>query len=534
MNADEECDFSSSDSDAQKLKNLQCHIDGFSEILSSFEQSYPDWQIGVVLSLLKTALQSLRQYIDRDDEAAINWENPFVELQFPIELQCPPSEDSSGSIFTVRTGLLSAEGVVNHDLAASAMSRLAVKHLEILTLQDLTNGAALIKDGDDFRPVLPEEVATELDQIEDEEERELALRKFLQPLSFGAGTIDYGDLDLDGAESTEVPGAVLEQLKNINEPLICLPIEVDGHPLRLITIFEVHPMVADLESQSGYFPIIVGVALQYDGGDPECDWIEQPWGALETWSDQNREIAWDAIDAILEQLLKEQYFKDIPDVEEVLLDIKATVKVTVPRAGSTLNSSCFAQVTHSLGDLGDLTSLSVKLHPVAGQLESACRKEEWKSLLERMKFASSSREKGLALENLIKALFSSIPGFSVLPNIRTESEEIDLWIENNSQCPPFNQEGPLILAECKNLKKKAGKSEYVLLKEKALNRGGRCHLAFLISWKGFAQTVRKEMLRDARESLTIVPIDGKMIINAIDNGDFLLPLSNAVREAFTY
>ena len=62
---------------------------------------------------------------------------------------------------------------------------------------------------------------------------------------------------------------------------------------------------------------------------------------------------------------------------------------------------------------------------------------------------------------------------------------------------------------------KCGKNEFLVLNAKAANRGQRCTIAFLVSWNGFPDTITKEMLRGSRENLLIVPLDGKMIANAM-------------------
>jgi hypothetical protein len=227
----------SSDAVAEKIQH---YVDKLPDILDSFEQSNPEWRSGIMMSLLQLALNSLRGYIEREDEPEISWENPYVEIQFPVEVQCKSGNEDEGPSFTVTTGHLKAKDVVDENAATKALSRLMVRHLEIEALQELTQGAALIKDGDGFLPAMPEDVGMALSAIDDEAERERELRRFLQPRSFGAGTIDYGECDLESDELSAVPAEVLEQLGAIEQPLIDIPMKANGNPIRLITIFEVH------------------------------------------------------------------------------------------------------------------------------------------------------------------------------------------------------------------------------------------------------------------------------------------------------
>jgi Holliday junction resolvase-like predicted endonuclease len=155
-------------------------------------------------------------------------------------------------------------------------------------------------------------------------------------------------------------------------------------------------------------------------------------------------------------------------------------------------------------------------------------------LINEVENLKSANEKGRALEELLARLFSSLKGFSVLQrNIKTATEEIDLIILNSSNDPRFSKESAIILVECKNWSKKCDKTEFVVFKEKILNRGNRCSLGFLISWNGFKQTVTKEMLRGSREGALIVPIEGKEIKQAVQNNCFWEVLLDAWIRAIT-
>jgi len=141
-------------------------------------------------------------------------------------------------------------------------------------------------------------------------------------------------------------------------------------------------------------------------------------------------------------------------------------------------------------------------------------------LVDRVGTAASNDEKGRSLEELCSRLFETVPGFFVTGRVRTQTEEIDISIRNGSSLVPFNREGTLILAECKNWSSKCGKDEFVVFHAKVANRKQRCSIGFLISWNGFASTVSKEMLRGSREGGLIVLITGEHIRTAVRNGDF--------------
>lgn len=137
-----------------------------------------------------------------------------------------------------------------------------------------------------------------------------------------------------------------------------------------------------------------------------------------------------------------------------------------------------------------------------------------------------ARQKGKALEELLAALFASIPGFTVIErNYHTATEEIDLVLRNASDDPFWRGMGSLILVEAKNWQsQRVGKNEYVHFYRKLENRGGHCTLGFLICTERFAETFHQERLRDGKSPLRIAPIDGedlRRLVEAEDRGAVL-------------
>jgi hypothetical protein len=161
--------------------------------------------------------------------------------------------------------------------------------------------------------------------------------------------------------------------------------------------------------------------------------------------------------------------------------------------------------------------------------EVAARLSGWGSesldnLVEAVETAKSTDDKGRSLEELCSRLFSSVPGFSVTGRVRTETEEIDISVLNDSAEPRLRREGAIILAECKNWMGKCGKNELVIFQQKVENRRGRSTLGVLISWNGFADTITKEMLRGSHESILVIPMTGEDIRAAVRAGDFVTTL----------
>lgn len=142
-------------------------------------------------------------------------------------------------------------------------------------------------------------------------------------------------------------------------------------------------------------------------------------------------------------------------------------------------------------------------------------------LVARVEAAQSPAEKGTSLEVLIAALFEQVPGFVVYErNTRTETEEIDLIVLNDSRDPLFHREGPLVLVECKNWTNRPGRPEFSILEGKMRNRYSRCTIAFFVSWSGFAETTWRETIRLSRDNHVIVCLTGTDICRSALAGNF--------------
>jgi hypothetical protein len=142
-------------------------------------------------------------------------------------------------------------------------------------------------------------------------------------------------------------------------------------------------------------------------------------------------------------------------------------------------------------------------------------------LVSRVEAAKSPSDKGSALESLMSALFEQVPGFVVYGrDVRTETEEIDLILLNDSQDPVYSKDGPLVLVECKNWTTKMGRPDFSLLESKIRNRHSRCTVAFFVSWSGFAETTWRETIRTSRENYVIVCLTGNDVRRAALGGSF--------------
>ncbi|MDC2215919.1 conserved hypothetical protein [uncultured Dysgonomonas sp.] len=168
-------------------------------------------------------------------------------------------------------------------------------------------------------------------------------------------------------------------------------------------------------------------------------------------------------------------------------------------------------------------TVQITQEKVSGLINEVIEKYNENSLLKfpeliyKVRTVKDIEDKGKYLEELIARFFSEIQGFQVIERKRTKTEEIDIVIINNSEQSFWKSESNLILVECKNWNKPAGKNEYVSFREKLENRRGRAKLGFFVSVKGFAKTFMLEDLRNSKADLLIVPIDLNQIVEIIEN-----------------
>jgi hypothetical protein len=495
-------------------------------MLEGWEKEHPQWRIEVLLWILDRALRSLRGYLEKSDESPITWENPYVELHYPIECNWADHSIAEAPHFHLQTGTLNSRDTVDQKTAAAAMSRLLVRHFEIAALQDWTNHSAFEKRGEQYQAVGSAELLEDANAISDPVEREQASEALFWPKSFGAGTIDYSEF----VEGEPIGRDTAEQLAAIEPPLIYVPLEIDGHKVRLITILEVKPLIADADTKTAHFPIVVGLAIQAGIGETiTVEWLEQPWASLSRWKDEDRTAIWDILHELIAQTLEALGPKPEPEMEEAILAVHAEIKVLARKGDRGLLQRAIAEAVAHFQKTGEITKLDVTQR--RGDSMDQGLRQRLKELVKQVDEAKWNDEKGKSLEALVSALFGSVTGFDIAERIKTETEEIDLWITNNIDTGALRREGDVILAECKNWMGRCGKNEFVALLHKMINRSRRCTLGFLISWNGFADTVTKEMLRGSREEVLIVPLGGSDLRTCADSDHFLALLLRARQQA---
>lgn len=124
---------------------------------------------------------------------------------------------------------------------------------------------------------------------------------------------------------------------------------------------------------------------------------------------------------------------------------------------------------------------------------------------------TAARDKGIVLESLCTSLFRSVDGWERFESrVRSQTEEIDLVIMNESREEFWRRFGTVILVECKNWcsARRPGRKEFDSFYSKIARRGRKdCRLGFFVSLKGVAKTFEFELGRIAKEDLVVVSLD---------------------------
>ena len=173
-----------------------------------------------------------------------------------------------------------------------------------------------------------------------------------------------------------------------------------------------------------------------------------------------------------------------------------------------------------LADAGMLDSdalRAVKGVLAKARLSPEQREELIPELWNRVRTETDPNEKGRALEDMVAHIFQSIPGFVVEQRVRTATEELDIFVRNESADDFWRRLGPYFVIECKNWSSgNIGKNEIVLLTHKIENRFGKAALGFLVSTTDYAPTARTEVVRGSRTDTLIVMIGPDDLQNLVD------------------
>jgi len=154
-----------------------------------------------------------------------------------------------------------------------------------------------------------------------------------------------------------------------------------------------------------------------------------------------------------------------------------------------------------------------RLATVSAQAAAAQLKSAW----EAARSETERNRKGARLEDLVRLLFRATPGFDrVQTRLRTESEEIDITVENRSNEVPWRNDGAYLIGECKNWSSRCGPAEIRVFQDKMRTKSGRVRTGFFIAPGGFTQGVRTTLAQHKLEEFLVVLLDAEDVQRWVD------------------
>lgn len=146
--------------------------------------------------------------------------------------------------------------------------------------------------------------------------------------------------------------------------------------------------------------------------------------------------------------------------------------------------------------------------------------------------ATDRQRKGGLLEQTLKLLFHTMPGLEhVNTNWRSEVEELDLVVRNESPDPVLSKEGSIWLVECKNWSSRVGPNEIRVLRDKLRSRHGRAPFGIFVAAGGFTSNVTTVLQQQSNEPELIVAIDGVQLDAWIQSTDRVAWLKERLQGA---
>lgn len=279
-------------------ENFGSFLDNF---LSEYEEKNKDW---VTRHFLRTVFHSLRQlkyYIDDPREPEISWENPFAELQYPVETDWEKTNLSPNALNlqTIRRRIDSKIETPTDLEKVTSESFLILK--DVALFRELTGDIAFIVKDEDIKVLLPSEVLERLEKEVPKEDygdaiEEISTKEFYFPLTgvtefiwkeIGKAGITREDLkqhlgtviDKKGAEEflNNLLNKETEEGKEFEDFLNTLSKDEREEAIKLINSKEYKEslyqetedhiylkfsgLTINLDEKKAYYPIVVGLFL---------------------------------------------------------------------------------------------------------------------------------------------------------------------------------------------------------------------------------------------------------------------------------
>jgi hypothetical protein len=345
--------------------DLQRCFDALLGALDHYESIHPRWVTENYLFILESSLESLRHYVESDNEKEVTWESPFVELHYPIEWNWEAWERGEKNAVFLSTGTISKDSSRDTDSAKEMLTEILMKHIRILTLQRLTNFVGLEKRGDYYTPIMSNELADAIRAVKGKRKQRAVLQELFRPHAMGAA---YIDADVDELQPNQrVSRKIAKQLERLHEkidlPSLTFNVNIDGHSLRLSLILQIHPFIVDIPERVAYYPITIGIHLVPAGVTDIGELsglMEQPWAQPWRWPKEDRRAFWDKLFQELHKL-QQELFPDHNAVHEAVVSVTAKIKIPVTHSNPDETNALIRRLTDTFMQTGQLLEMNCQL-----------------------------------------------------------------------------------------------------------------------------------------------------------------------------
>jgi hypothetical protein len=349
---------------AEKKERVRKAVRILGEALDNYEKAHPHWKIEVLVSLIKWSVKCLKHYIEDARDKEITWEQPFVELRYPVEWDWKTSRTRGDEHGSILYGNVTDTNVAEKTIAVETLSRIMARAMNARALGDLTNWVRLAKRGHYHTPCLPLELAEALDSIKAKGMRQEAYERIARPFSIGAASVDYGTDELrDGQHVSAKAAKQLAKLSDfIDIPHIGFSGDVNGRKIEMSLVFQIHPLVTDQGEEKAYHPITVGLHIVPKVSGNEV-FFENP----AEWPKKGRGEFWkelfQALEGLADKLIPREESED-----SVILMVNAQLKVPASCWKPESRGNVMKAITDALSLGGEVSQINVQTEGARNEL----------------------------------------------------------------------------------------------------------------------------------------------------------------------
>lgn len=216
----------------------------FIDFISEYEEQNKDWIKRHLFRVTVYALKQLKYYIDDTEDTEISWENPFVMLRYPIEIDWKRTKlGSNGSYLKQILHRIDSKIKTPKDFE-KAIEESFQKYRDLALFKMLTGGVVFVVEDGNTRALSPQKVSVRSKK--------------------GISKEDYNDAINDAIKEISTKEFYFP-LTEIKELILkigqLLGVAIDGKESEDYIYLRFSGLTIDLDREKAYYPIVVGLSL---------------------------------------------------------------------------------------------------------------------------------------------------------------------------------------------------------------------------------------------------------------------------------